>query len=141
MAVCLNRTEIIGNVGREPRLMTDNNRPRFKFSVAVNQVYKRNGEVKEETIWYSCTAWGNQATIYAKMLHQGDFVFVSGSMKNFNWQNQRTGEQHHEMTMDVSQVVKLAQGSKIVGATQTFEGQETSTEAATAEPEEESLPF
>ena len=145
MAFCLNRTTCIGNVGKEPRLLTENKRPIYKFSVGVNNTYKKSGTLVTKTTWYQCTAWGDQATLYAKMLKTGDLIYVEGTMENFDWQNQRTGEKHHEMGLTVTRAIKLAKDTQVTGSRQepaqqsAFEQQ--TTEQVDFDQDENDLPF
>lgn len=107
----LNRTQIIGNIGKEPRyILTSQNQPRFIFDVCVSEPYKEDGEWKSTKTWYTnCIAWGDLATMLSRMqLTTGECVFVEGKMVNNDWINQQTNEQHHDMQLKVTSVYKMA---------------------------------
>ena len=54
----INRIEIRGNVGQEPRVRAIGEKKVASFSVAVNKRWKNNdGEWTEETTWFQVTAW------------------------------------------------------------------------------------
>ena len=71
--------------------------------------YKEGNEWKSKSTWVKCTAWGNLATALSRMsFAQGDRVMVEGELRNNNWVNQQTHEQHSEMYVIVTEMRKMA---------------------------------
>jgi len=75
--------EIIGNVGKEPRLYeTQNNLIVANFSVAVNESYKKtDGEKEVTTTWYRVSAWNGLSKVATDFINQGRKVFIKGYPK------------------------------------------------------------
>ena len=72
------KTIIMGHLGRDPELsfVGENRRPVCKFSVAVNNPFKKD----EPTNWYNCEVWGKRGEMAAEMLSKGQAVLVDGSL-------------------------------------------------------------
>ena len=57
----INRVELRGNVGSEPRINEVGESKVIRFSLATNETFKdRNGVLKEETTWHSVSAWAGR---------------------------------------------------------------------------------
>lgn len=111
MKYSLNRIQIIGNIGQEPKyIINSQNKPRFIFDVCVSEPYKDGEEWKSQNTWYrNCIAWGDLATMLSRMqLTKGERVYVEGKMVNNDWVSQQTDEQHHEMQLKIIAVYKMA---------------------------------
>lgn len=76
-------TIIEGNVGRDPELRyTPSGSANTQMTVAVSRNYKnKENEWIEETTWYRCVIWGDQAERAAEQLHKGSKVLVEGRMQ------------------------------------------------------------
>ena len=75
--------EIIGNVGKEPRLyQTQNEMMVANFSVAVNETHKKDeAEKTQVTTWYRVSAWTGLSKIVGDFVNQGRRVFIKGHPK------------------------------------------------------------
>ena len=68
---------IAGNLGRDPEMRyTPDGKAVTSFSVATSRRYKD----KNETTWFRCTVWGNQAETASQYLHQGSKVLIEGRL-------------------------------------------------------------
>ena len=77
----MNKIFIIGNVGREPEMRyTPNGNPVTSFSVATNRRYTVQGEQREETQWFSISAWSRLAETCNQYVTKGMKVFVEGRL-------------------------------------------------------------
>lgn len=90
----LNKTEIIGNVGRETEMrFSKDGKPVTNFSVAVDEKYKtRDGEVRQDTEWFEVTTWGKLAEICNQYVNKGMLVYVSGKAHLHKWTKPDGGE-------------------------------------------------
>ncbi len=76
-----NQVTLIGNVGQDPNLQhTKNDTPYCRFSVAVNQRYKKDGETQTVTKWFPITLWGKQAEVMHKLLKKGASIALQGEL-------------------------------------------------------------
>ena len=113
-----NHTEIIGNLGDNPKyLLSTQNQPRYTFDLCTNEAYKEGEEWKSKTTWIKCVAWGKDATTLSRMaFEKGDRVMVEGKLRNNNWVNNQTQEEHHEVYLLISEMRKMAKTSRKNGA-------------------------
>lgn len=82
----LNKVLLIGNLGSDPEVRyTQAGKQVVSFRVATNRRYKVEGEVREETEWFSIVAFGKMAEICSEFLKKGKSVFVEGRMQTQSW--------------------------------------------------------
>jgi single-strand DNA-binding protein len=105
----LNKVLLIGNLGSDPEMRyTSAGKPVASFRLATNRRYKIEGEVKEETEWFSIVAFGRLAEICSEFLKKGKSVFVEGRMQTRNWVD-TGGVKHYR-----SQVI--VEGMRMIGS-------------------------
>jgi single-strand DNA-binding protein len=83
----LNKVMIIGNLGADPemRYMADGT-AMTSFRVASTRTYgSAEGERKEETEWFSVTAWRKLAEQCSQFLQKGRRVYVEGRLRTRSW--------------------------------------------------------
>lgn len=76
----LNKQLLIGNVGADPEIRTTPSGVKLaRFSVAVSRQWNdRNGQKKEETEWFTCTAWDKLADVVEQYVFKGDRLYIEG---------------------------------------------------------------
>ncbi len=81
---------VIGNLGSDPEMRyTPNGNPVTSFTVATNRKYTTSdGEKKEETEWFTVTAWNQLAEHCNQFLAKGKRVYVEGRLKSSTWTGQ-----------------------------------------------------
>jgi len=84
MEKTVNRVEITGTVGVEPRITTfEDGRQVVRLSVATDENYKeRNGEWKQETTWHTVVAWSGKDMPNFSEIKKGQRVSIQGKIKN-----------------------------------------------------------
>lgn len=145
----LNKTQIIGRLGRPPEMRyTPSGQAVTNLSVAVSKSYTDNsGQKVESTMWMRVSAWGKLAESCNQYLVQGQEVYVegeltfdsaTGSPKTFT-KNDGTHGASFEMRAFTVQF-----GAKPKGAEQPSQ-QQTQTQnygqSAMQPPQEDSMPF
>jgi single-strand DNA-binding protein len=71
--------EITGRLTADATVSTaKNDRQVVSFTVAINDSYKKNGEIKKRTTFYNCAYWLN--TDVARSLTKGTIVSLYGSL-------------------------------------------------------------
>ena len=84
----LNRVQLIGRLGIEPDArFTPTGKQVVKFSLAVSNRWKKDGEVKEYTEWVNIEAWGRLAEICNEYLRKGSLVYIEGRLKTDKYQD------------------------------------------------------
>ena len=79
----LNRVELRGRVGHDPKVFSVGDAQVARFSVATNEAFRgRNGELREETTWHNVTAWAGRNIMDFKDIRKGIFVTLTGRLRN-----------------------------------------------------------
>ena len=77
------QTIAVGNIGKKPEsFQTKSGLVIARFSVAVSNREKVDGQWDDVTIWYNCKAFGQQAEFTLANLNRGSRVMVNGIMKS-----------------------------------------------------------
>ena len=86
----LNKVMIIGNVGTDPEMrFTPNGNPVTSFRVATSRFFTNpEGERKQETEWFTVTAWSKLAETCNAYLTKGKQVYVEGRLRSRVWEGQ-----------------------------------------------------
>lgn len=78
----VNRTYIIGNLGRDPELRsTAGGKSVARFSVACSESWTTNGEKQEHTEWYNVVVFGRSAEACGQYLSKGRQAYVEGRLR------------------------------------------------------------
>lgn len=131
----LNRTEIIGHLGKTPDVRNNGQTSKATLSVAVSERYKdRNGETKETTNWFTCVFFGKMADVIDSLnVEKGTLVYVSGKM-NFRQYTKELGEKANIAEL-------MGDGFQILSARRSDGSIQPTANAPTAVAEEDELPF
>jgi single-strand DNA-binding protein len=81
---------IIGNVGTDPEMrFTPNGNPVTSFRVATSRFFTSpEGERKQETEWFTVTAWNKLAESCNQYLAKGRRAYVEGRLRTRVWEGQ-----------------------------------------------------
>ena len=79
----LNRVELRGRVGHDPRVTSVGDAQVARFSLATNEAFRgKNGELREEVTWHNVTAWAGRNIMDFKEIRKGSFVSLIGRLRN-----------------------------------------------------------
>ena len=83
----LNKILVIGNVGTDPEMhYTPSGNPVTSFRLATNRRYtSSDGEQREETEWFTVTAWNQLAELVNQYVVKGRRVYAEGRLKSDTW--------------------------------------------------------
>lgn len=131
----LNRTEIIGHLGKTPDVRSNGQTSKATFSVAVSEKYKdKNGEAKETTNWFTCVFFGKMADVIDRLnVEKGTLVYVSGKM-NFRQYTKESGEK-----VNIAEL--MGDGFQILSARRSDGSIQPTANAPTEVAEADDLPF
>ena len=77
----LNKTTIIGHIGKDAEVKDFGNNQVINFSVAVTRKWKnKSGEEQSKTTWFEVSKWGNNTTL-SNYLTKGTQVYVEGEIE------------------------------------------------------------
>ncbi|HET6267782.1 MAG TPA: single-stranded DNA-binding protein [Acidobacteriota bacterium] len=82
----LNKILLIGHLGRDPEIRyTQTGKQITQFSMATSRRFKVEGELREETEWFSIVTFGRLAQICSEFLKKGRQVYIAGRVHTRNW--------------------------------------------------------
>lgn len=90
----------IGNLGNDPETFNGGAR----FSVAVTEKWrdKNSGEVREQTEWLKCVAFGKTGDLAAQYLKKGSKVYVEGKLQTDSYEKE--GQKHWSTSVIVREL-------------------------------------
>lgn len=79
----INRIEILGRVGTDPRIAAAGSSRIARFPVATNEHFKdRSGTLHEETTWHNVALWQGKNTVDFEGIKKGVLVHIYGRIRN-----------------------------------------------------------
>lgn len=79
----INRVEILGRVGTDPRITASSSSRCARFPVATNEQFKdRSGGLHEETTWHNVAVWQGRSGVNFNDIKKGVLVHVYGRIRN-----------------------------------------------------------
>lgn len=87
----VNKVFLLGRLGRDPEVRyTQGGQTVANLRIATSERYTdRSGQVQESTEWHSVVVWGKQAELAKQYLTKGREVFVEGTLRTRQWQDQQ----------------------------------------------------
>ena len=84
MEKTVNRVEIMGTVGVDPKMTTfEDGRQVLRLAVATEDGYKdRSGEWRMETTWHNIVAWSGREMPPFVEIKKGQRIAIQGKIKN-----------------------------------------------------------
>ena len=138
----LNKMTLIGNVGTDPEMRyTPNGNPVTSFTVATNRRYTTaEGEQREETEWFTVSAWNRLGETINQYLTKGRRVYVEGRLKSSTWTG-NDGETRFRNEITANQILMLDRERATEDEPNTQNQRETGTSATEAGGNVEDLPW
>ena len=83
MEKSLNKVELRGHVGQDPKIITlDNGSQLTRFTLATNENYRtKSNEWKEETMWHNIAAWSSKSMPEFGKIKKGMFIELVGKIR------------------------------------------------------------
>lgn len=103
-----NKILLMGFLGGDPEVRyLPSGKPTAAFRIATNRRYRLEGQLKEETEWFSVVAFGRLAEICSEFLKKGKQVFIEGRMRTRSWTDTNGGT-HYRTEV-------IAEGMRLIG--------------------------
>ena len=84
----INKIEILGRIGMEPRVAMAGTTQIARFSVATNEVFRdKTGTIREDTTWHNVAVWQSKTISSFEGLHKGAWVHVTGRIRNAKYKD------------------------------------------------------
>src|SRR5919197_4004337 len=108
----VNQITIVGNVGSAPQLSySQNNVPFCRFSAAVKEQWKTDGEKREKVTWFPVITFSGLAETCANYVDRGRLVAVQGRVQTREYED-RAGTKHQVMQILAEKVTFLGAGKR-----------------------------
>lgn len=109
MTASLNKVQLIGNLGADPKVITGKDGQSFvSATLATNESFKQNDEWKARVEWHQLIFFGNFTKV-TEFLHKGSQVFIEGKLRSNTWTD-KEGNTRQSISIVVSNIQLLGQG-------------------------------
>src|SRR2546425_12982127 len=84
-----NKVTLIGFLGSNPEVRSNNNRSFTTLSLATKSSYKKDGKYISHTEWHRCVVFGKLSE-FAKTLTKGAHIQVEGELRSREYDSKKT---------------------------------------------------
>lgn len=139
----INKVILIGNLGRDPEVMTfDNGVKKASFSLATTESYKnREGNRVEQTEWHNIVLWRGLAEVAEKYLQKGSQVYVEGKLKTRSYEQDGIKKYVTEIFGDNMTMLGRREGGNNGESQQKPTSQPQASQDSVVEAPDDDLPF
>lgn len=134
----LNKAQVIGNLGADPKVTIINNGQTkvASFSVATTErgyTTQSGVQVQEKTEWHNIVCFGKLADVVDKYLKKGSKVFIEGKMRTRSYED-RNGVKRSVMEIN-AEVMEMLDGKQQNQQQQQYEQQQHNAQPAQQQPQ------
>jgi len=107
----LNKVILIGNLGKDPDIMTfENGVKKASYSIATTESYKdKEGNWVDQTEWHNIVAW---RWLAERNLVKGDQVYIEGKLKTRSWDDAE-GKKHYITEVAPDKIIQLTRREQV----------------------------
>jgi single-strand DNA-binding protein len=124
-----NKVTLIGFLGSDAEVRTNDNRSFTTFSLATKSSYKKDGKYISHTEWHRCVVFGKLAE-FAGMLKKGAHLQVEGELRSREYDSKKAGTKQTIWEIRLNSVLKLDRAEKANPEEQEHEDVNTEETAA-----------
>ena len=106
-----NKVTLIGFLGNDAEVRTNNDRSLTTLSLATKSSYKKDGKYIEHTEWHRCVAFGKLGE-FAATLKKGAHIQVEGELRSRKYTSTKTNSEQTIWEIRVSSILKLDRAAK-----------------------------
>jgi single-strand DNA-binding protein len=112
MAKSVNRTFLLGHVGKNPEVgTTPGGTLAVNFSLATTDREKdRQGNWSDRTEWHNLVAYGRTAEIVRDYVSKGTQLFIQGKIQTRTWDDKESGQKRYWTEIFVHDLTLLGGG-------------------------------
>ena len=111
-----NKVTLIGFLGNDAEVRTNDNRSFTTLSLATKSSYKKDGEYVSHTEWHRCVVFGKKLAEFAATLKKGAHLQVEGELRSREYQPAKVGKKQPEKKtiweIRVDSILKLDRAEK-----------------------------
>src|SRR6266404_2714366 len=106
-----NKVTLIGFLGNDAEVRTNNDRSLTTLSLATKSSYKKDGRYIEHTEWHRCAVFGKLGE-FAGTLKKGAHIQVEGELRNREYDSKKTNSKQTIWEIRVNSILKLDRAAK-----------------------------
>ncbi|KTD25073.1 single-stranded DNA-binding protein [Legionella maceachernii] len=108
MTASLNRVQLIGNLGADPKSIIGKNGQSFvTATLATNESFKQNDEWKTRVEWHQLILFGRLSKV-AEYLKKGSQIYLEGKLRSNQWTDNE-GKTSQTLSIVVNHIQLLSQ--------------------------------
>src|ERR1700712_2270476 len=107
-----NKVTLIGFLGNDAEVRTNDNRSFTTISVATKSSYKKDGKYISHTEWHRCLVFGKKLAEFAGTLKKGAHLQVEGELRSRKYDSKKTGAEETIWEIRVDSILKLDRAEK-----------------------------
>src|SRR5581483_1830355 len=106
-----NKVTLIGFLGSDAEVRTNNDRSLTTLSLATKSSYKKDGKYIEHTEWHRCVVFGKLGE-FAATLKKGAHIQVEGELRSRKYDSKKTNSEQTIWEIRVNSILKLDRAAK-----------------------------
>ena len=106
-----NKVALIGFLGSDAEVRTNDNRSFTTLSLATKSSYKKDGKYISHTEWHRCVVFGKLAE-FAGTLKKGAHLQVEGELRSREYDSKKAGTKQTIWEIRLNSVLKLDRAEK-----------------------------
>jgi len=106
-----NKVTLIGFLGNDAEVRTNDNRSLTTLSLATKSSYKKDGKYIEHTEWHRCVAFGKLGE-FAATLKKGAHIQIDGELRSRKYTSSKTNSEQTIWEIRVNSILKLDRAAK-----------------------------
>lgn len=140
MTASLNRVQLIGNLGADPKSITGKDGQSFvTAALATNESFKHNDEWKTRVEWHQLVLFG-KLTKVAEYLNKGAQVYLEGKLRSNQWTDNE-GKARQALSIVVSHIQLLSTPKSADESSNKTAEQHMAQMREMLQPDSEEIPF
>ena len=106
-----NKVTLIGFLGADAEVRSNDNRSLTTLSLATKSSYKKDGKYIEHTEWHRCVVFGKLGE-FAATLKKGAHIQVEGELRSRKYDSKKTNSEQTIWEIRVNSILKLDRAQK-----------------------------
>ncbi|MGO9618684.1 MAG: single-stranded DNA-binding protein [Bryobacteraceae bacterium] len=107
-----NKVTLIGFLGSNPEVRTNDNRTVTTLSLATKSSYKKDDKYISHAEWHRCVVFGKLSE-FAKTLTKGAHIQVEGELRSREYDSKKTDSKRRVWEIRVASILKLDRAEKV----------------------------
>ena len=119
-----NKVTLIGFLGSDAEVRTNDNRSFTTLSLATKSSYKKDGKYVEHTEWHRCIVFGKKLAEFAGTLKKGAHLMVEGELRSRKYTSTKNNVEQTIWEIRVDSILKLDRAAKATADEQEEESED-----------------